>query len=136
MSEMFTCPSTGARIGVTEKSAPFVEIWKNVTRSYDEKKATCEKELIELWGVKAIHPNDGWIDRKNEKIIALCYPSYKAKQRLKIGDRVALGWHTDYYLIVEIEADGEKSNFGFDDEQRDMKYKKIALVKFFDGAEE
>lgn len=40
-------------------------------------------------GVKAAHPNDGWVHRDENKI-HLCYPQFN--DGVAVGDLMALGW--------------------------------------------
>lgn len=41
-------------------------------------------------GIKAAHPDDGWVDRINNKI-HFCYPHFN--DGAKVGDLIVLGWH-------------------------------------------
>lgn len=43
-------------------------------------------------GIKACHPNDGWVDRKRNRI-HLAYPLFN--DGLNVGDKIMLGWATD-----------------------------------------
>jgi hypothetical protein len=49
-------------------------------------------------GVKAAHPDDGWVDRDENKV-HLCYPDFN--DGLVVGDLLALGW-PDCYRIVRV----------------------------------
>ena len=40
-------------------------------------------------GVKAAHPDDGWVNRK-ENFVCFCYPQFNDGP--KVGDLIALGW--------------------------------------------
>lgn len=56
------------------------------------KAQTAEGEWIKrlkVEGYKAAHPNDGWVDRKENKI-HLCYPQFN--DGLQVGDKMMLGW--------------------------------------------
>lgn len=57
-------------------------------------------------GVKAAHPDDGWVDRE-KNAVSLCYPQFN--DGLDIGDRLALGWpwhNTRIVRIVDSEMPG------------------------------
>ena len=41
-------------------------------------------------GFKAAHPNDGWVDRKNNEL-QMAYPDFN--DGMGVGDKVMLGWH-------------------------------------------
>ena len=43
-------------------------------------------------GVKACHPNDGWVNRNDNKI-HLCYPLFN--DGVGVGDKIMLGWVND-----------------------------------------
>ncbi len=58
-------------------------------------------------GVKASHPDDGWVDRK-ENYVQFCYPQFI--ESIEVGDEVALG-DFDKYRVVKIVS-VEKSGFG------------------------
>ena len=49
-------------------------------------------EKLRADGVKACHPNDGWVDRENNKI-HLCYPLFN--DGVGVGDKIMLGWVND-----------------------------------------
>jgi hypothetical protein len=79
-------------IGLCQTSNPgFAQLWADICIEGERK----EKEWIAALrshGVKAAHPNDGWIDReKNE--LHFCYPQFN--DGAGIGDIVALGWASD-----------------------------------------
>lgn len=50
-------------------------------------------------GVKAAHPDDGWVDRQ-KNTIRFQYPQFN--DGVGIGDLVALGWPSSKTRIVEI----------------------------------
>ena len=79
-------------IGLCSTSNPsFAKLWADICIEGERK----EKEWIATLrqqGVKAAHPNDGWVDReKNE--LHFCYPQFN--DGAKEGDIVALGWPSD-----------------------------------------
>ena len=48
-------------------------------------------------GVKAAHPDDGWVDRENDEV-HLEYPNFLRK--IEVGDRIALGTPKEYRLVT------------------------------------
>lgn len=61
-------------------------------------------EALRSAGVKAAHPDDGWVDRKRDRI-HLSYPQFD--DGAEIGDIIALGSHetsTRLVRVVGIEA--------------------------------
>lgn len=65
-----------------------VALWLDVCR---EMNAAQEAWIAELraQGVKAAHPDDGWVDRKNNTL-QFVYPQFN--DGAEAGDLVALGW--------------------------------------------
>lgn len=47
-------------------------------------------------GVKAAHPDDGWVNRDASKVL-LQYPQFN--DGLSAGDTLALGWPEEYRLV-------------------------------------
>lgn len=43
-------------------------------------------------GLKAAHPDDGWVDRERNEV-GFCYPSFYDNPR--VGDEIALAYHFD-----------------------------------------
>lgn len=60
--------------------------------------------MLRRAGIKAAHPDDGWVDRK-KNTIHFAYPQFN--DGAGIGDKIALGW-SDKWRIVTIlgRADG------------------------------
>lgn len=78
-------------------NSDFMRLWTSICMKQYERETEWIKGL-RANGVKASHPDDGWVDReKNE--IHLCYPQFN--DGLKVGDRLALGTH-DKFRIVEV----------------------------------
>lgn len=69
------------------------------------------KWLIDKLGVAAIHPDDGWVNRK-ENTVHLVYPRYKAE--IVHGSLIALGQPWSGYRIVKV-IEPVKCSFGNDD---------------------
>ena len=82
------------------------------------KAQTAESEWIKnlrIEGYKAAHPNDGWVNREENKI-HLAYPQFN--DGLQVGDKMMLGWASgnerpiritgiekgllDYYLVEDL----------------------------------
>lgn len=57
-------------------------------------------EMLRKDGIKAAHPDDGWVNRQDNKVV-LCYPQFN--DGVSIGDRICLGWH-DKWRIVTITS--------------------------------
>jgi len=75
----------------------FMEHWKNICMEADKKEEQWVNKL-RADGVSASHPNDGWINRKDNELI-LIYPEFN--DGVKIGSIVALG-DPDKYKLVKI----------------------------------
>ena len=60
-------------------------------------------------GIKAAHPDDGWVKRDRSKyhdFVQFCYPQFD--DGVQVGDRIALGWHDRYRvrIVQRIEVCG------------------------------
>lgn len=53
--------------------------------------------------VKAYHTDDGWVDRKNNKV-NLFYPKFR-ESNIKVGDKIALGRDDSYRLVRVTKID-------------------------------
>ena len=75
----------------------FGELWNSIC---DEQSATERRWVAQLRfaGIKAAHPDDGWVDRKKNEVF-LCYPQFN--DGLQVGDRLALG-SADHHRIVVV----------------------------------
>lgn len=59
-------------------------------------------------GVKAAHPDDGWVHRTDDPCVHLEYPSFN--DGVGVGDLIALGWGWDpKYRIVRVTRIEETS---------------------------
>lgn len=68
----------------------FVGLWHEICREMNaEQKAWIAQ--LRSQGIKASHPDDGWVDRKNNTL-QFVYPQFN--DGAKAGDLVALGWPT------------------------------------------
>lgn len=72
-------------------SPEFIALWRKVC---DEQKLSEKQWVAELRakGFKAAHPNDGWVNRKDNEV-SLVYPQFN--DGVSIGDLVMLGWPND-----------------------------------------
>lgn len=62
--------------------------------------ATQQREAsarLRATGVKAEHPDDGWVDRERNSV-QFCYPRFN--DGVDVGDLIALGWPWSGYRIV------------------------------------
>lgn len=59
-------------------------------------------------GVKAAHPDDGWVDRDENKV-HLAYPQFN--DGLTVGDLLALGWD-DKWRLVRVTETSELQGLG------------------------
>lgn len=48
-------------------------------------------------GVKAAHPDDGWVDRE-ANTVHFAYPQFN--DGVKVGDKIALGWPDKYRIVT------------------------------------
>lgn len=74
-----------------------IDSWNKIVAEREQKTKEFCNYLISN-GVKALHPDDGWVDRKNNTIF-FCYPKFKLD--IAVGDKIALG-NFEKYRIVEV----------------------------------
>lgn len=70
--------------------------------SFEERRETeevCWVDRLRAMGVKAAHPDDGWVNR-DENRVHLSYPQFF--DGLQEGDLLALGWSGDKFRLVRI----------------------------------
>lgn len=90
----------GSRVsGQPEHVARAVEIDRCMAQEERDWIADLRKD-----GVKAAHPDDGWVDRERNKV-HLCYPQFN--DGLKVGDLLALGWPRTHTRIVRVTDTSE-----------------------------
>ena len=77
----------------------FGQLWAMICQSAKAHQEKSSHELVTKWRCAAEHPDDGWVDRK-ENTISLVYPPFKNK--IVVGSRIALGWPSSGYRIVEV----------------------------------
>jgi hypothetical protein len=71
-------------------------------RMHDDKQAWIAR--LRAHGVKAAHPDDGWVDRRQNKV-HLCYPQFN--DGLEVGDLLALGDPFGGTRFVRVTATSE-----------------------------
>ncbi|QOV08415.1 hypothetical protein Kirov_216 [Bacillus phage Kirov] len=79
-------------------NADFVHAWNNTIDEYNENERQWIADL-ESQGVKASHPDDGWVDRQ-KNIVFLCYPQFNNYP--EIGDTIALGSAYSGHRLVKV----------------------------------
>lgn len=60
--------------------------------------------MLRSHGIKAAHPDDGWVDRENNTV-HFAYPQFN--DGAGVGDKIALGWAFDKWRIVAITGKQE-----------------------------
>lgn len=82
---------------MTSQSAAreFMELHERVVREREWDQWAWVADLRSR-GVKAAHPDDGWVDRKKNRVV-LCYPQFNLG--LEVGDLIALGWPDKWRLV-------------------------------------
>lgn len=78
----------------------FLEIGANLA----QRRRTEADTLARLYGVAAVHPDDGWVDRERNKL-QLVYPTFQ-REEVRAGDAIALDARSDTsirgYRIVRV----------------------------------
>ena len=92
---------------LTSSSIEDVLSWDKIVTKSKLKEARWVDSL-RLKGYSAAHPNDGWIDRENNKF-QLVYPQFN--DGVVVGSKVMLGWPDDDYNRPVRVTGIEKSKF-------------------------
>lgn len=89
---------TGIKISSNGSAAGnhFLEVFYRCQQEQQEKEETWIAKL-RADGVKAAHPDDGWVDRKC-KTVHFAYPQFN--DGAGVGDRVALGTENEYRIVT------------------------------------
>lgn len=87
--------------GLCESSnVEFVATWNKIGDEFEERTRQWVENLREQ-GIKAAHPDDGWVDREKD-IVYLRYPQFN--DGVEVGDTIALGWGDKWRLIKVVEV--------------------------------
>lgn len=73
----------------------FVSTMRQVATDMEQSQAEWIAQL-RAEGVKAAHPDDGWIDRE-KNTVTFCYPQFN--DGAGAGELVALGWYDRHRLV-------------------------------------
>ncbi|MDR6421244.1 hypothetical protein J2801_003532 [Paraburkholderia phenoliruptrix] len=84
--------------GLCRGNSDFASTWRDVVREAEISEEQWIRGLREH-GIKAAHPDDGWVDR-GRNTVYFAYPHFN--DGAKFGDLIALGWHFDKTRIVRI----------------------------------
>ncbi|QVW28940.1 hypothetical protein [Bacillus phage SWEP1] len=76
-------------------NAEFIHTWNETGKRMEEEKRQWISDLRSQ-GVKAAHPDDGWVDREKDTVF-FCYPHFNDYPQ--IGDTIALGWSDKWRLV-------------------------------------
>ena len=79
-------------------NAEFIHTWNEVGKKMEDEERRWI-EYLRSQGVKAAHPDDGWVDRENNNVL-LQYPQFN--DGVKIGDTIALGWSWNKTRLVKV----------------------------------
>lgn len=96
-----------ARSNGSEAGNHALAIYNQVVREQAAAKIEWVKLLREN-GVKAAHPDDGWVNREKYWVI-LCYPQFD--DGVRVGDEICLGWPDREWNPIVTVTRIEKSGF-------------------------
>ena len=82
--------------GETEVAENFYKTFNGIVHADKAAKLEWVTQL-ESDGIKAAHPDDGWVNRASHEV-QFCYPHFYHNPQ--IGDKIALGWHDKYRIVV------------------------------------
>lgn len=76
-----------------------MEFYKSYNESVTQNKINTRKwiEDLMLKGIRASHPDDGWVNRQINEV-QLCYPDFN--MGLQEGDKIALGTYREYRVVT------------------------------------
>jgi len=80
-----------SEIPIISGKPEIVSLWNDIVRKGRIEKEEWIKNLREQ-GFSAAHPNDGWVDRENNKIY-FAYAHFN--DGVQVGDKIMLGWAFD-----------------------------------------
>ncbi len=73
----------------------FLDRWAAICRQ-GQRDLNEWRSMLRANGVKAAHPDDGWVDR-DALTVFFCYPHFD--DGVRIGDTIALGWDWQWRLV-------------------------------------
>lgn len=76
-----------------------IDTWNKIVAEREQKTKELCTYLISI-GVKALHPDDGWVDRK-ENTVFLSYPTFRLD--IFVGDKIALGNYEKCRIVEVVE---------------------------------
>ncbi len=85
-------------IGLASGDPEFVARWNAGCREDHNNEQRWIAEL-RANGVKAAHPDDGWVDRENHSF-QFAYPQFN--DGAEVGSRVVLGWYNSKTRVVRV----------------------------------
>lgn len=81
-------------------NASFIHTYNEIGKKMEDEEKLWVASLKEQ-GVKAAHPDDGWVDRKNNTVL-LQYPQFD--NGVEVGDTIALGGSCGKTSLVRVTA--------------------------------
>ncbi len=87
-------------IGLATGNPAFVSSWDAGCRADHVNERLWIAKLRNL-GIKAAHPDDGWVDREENKL-TFAYPQFN--DGVEVGDLVCLGWAGQRSRVMKITA--------------------------------
>lgn len=76
--------------------AEFVDRWRQSCNEGEQRESRWVAGLRSM-GIKAAHPDDGWVDREKNSV-NFCYPQFN--DGVKEGDQIALGWPERWRVVT------------------------------------
>lgn len=92
--------SIETRHGTVSGRADAVMLFAKICQDHEEAERQWIADLRSI-GIKAAHPDDGWVDRKRAKrhdFVRFAYPQFN--DGVQEGDRIALGWPDRYRVRI------------------------------------
>lgn len=95
----FKDKKTGISVSANDSSgAEFLRRFREISDRYDKLSSDWIENLIAS-GVKAAHPNDGWVERRDDGgKVTFSYPYFNHGP--KVGDKIALGYHEEFHIVT------------------------------------
>lgn len=98
-----------------EAGAAFAQLWMDSINHFEKRKRNMVAQLKQM-GIKACHPNDGWVKRTNygdPYQVYFCYPDFQDK--IEINDIIALTSYDEElkHDVVTTHKVHSTENWGF-----------------------